>query len=197
MSHSPEIVSEDPRAKRSRRRLREALMSMLAREDLLEIGVAELCREAGVHRTTFYGHYDSVGELAADVYASIIDEASVVDPPAGTPLPDAAEAYLRAAETILVAAGNERDAVRTLLGTSVSLTFRRRLRDYFLRRATIAIDVLRDGGYDVPQDTEVEAAFIAGGVVSSIELWVSTDHDDITAFARRMIDSMPAWWPRP
>ncbi len=170
---------------------------MLAREDLSSIGVAELCREAGVHRTTFYGHYDSVGALAVDVYASMIDEAAAASPRHGEPPEIIGRAYHEAIISVLRAVARDRRAVRALLDSPVSLGFRKRLRDHFLRRATSALSVVRDSGVDVPQDTDVAAAYAAGGVVSAIELWASIDSDDADAFAERIFVNMPRWWPTP
>lgn len=197
MSNAPTDVSDDPRALRSRRRLTDALLRMLGREELASIGVAELCREAGVHRTTFYGHYDSVGDLAAEVFASMIDEASAVTPPRGQSIERVSQAYLDAAVAILDAISRDRLAIRTLLESDVSHAFRARMRSHFIHRADVAIGVMRDNGVDLPSDTDVGAAFIAGGMVSTIELWASGAHDDSQAFARRMFANMPAWWPRP
>ncbi|MGO3320908.1 MAG: TetR/AcrR family transcriptional regulator [Microbacterium gubbeenense] len=197
MSHSSLDTSDDPRALRSRRRLSEALIRMLRREDLASIGVAELCREAGVHRTTFYGHFDSVGDLAAEVFASIIDDASAVTPPHGRPIEDVSGAYLDATVAIIEAVARDRRAIRTLLESDVSHAFRAHMRDQFIRRADTAIGVMRDNGIVVPDNTDVSAAYIAGGMVSTIELWASSDSDDTQAYARSMFENMPAWWPLP
>ena len=196
MSNAPTDVSDDPRALRSRRRLTEALLRMLGREELASIGVAELCREAGVHRTTFYGHYDDVGDLAAEVFASIIDEASAVTPPRGQPIERVSRAYLDAAVAILDAVSRDRRAICTLLESDVSHAFRAQMRRHFIHRADVAIGVMRDNGIDLPDDAGVGAAFIAGGMVSTIELWASGAHDDSEDYARRMFANMPAWWPR-
>ncbi len=170
-------------------------MHLLQGEELSGIGVAELCREAGVHRTTFYGHYESVGELAADVFASMIDEASAVDPVNDQPLHVIARVYYDGTASVLRAVARERQAIRSLLESSVSLGFRRRLRTYFVKRAAEAIEVMRANGLDLPQNTDVGTAFIAGGLVSSLELWASVDDDDVETFTRRVFRNMPGWWP--
>lgn len=188
-------MSDDPRALRSRRRLTEALIRMLQREDLASIGVAELCREAGVHRTTFYGHFDSVGDLAAEVFASIIDAASAVTPPRGQPIEEVSRAYLDAAVEILEAVSRDRRAIRTLLDSDVSHAFRARMRDRFISRADAAIGVMRDNGIVVPENTDVSAAYIAGGMVSTIELWTNGSGEDTHAYAQAMFANMPGWWP--
>ncbi|WP_029150799.1 TetR/AcrR family transcriptional regulator [Microbacterium indicum] len=193
---SPSATSDDPRAQRSRQRLADALRTMLQAEDLGDIGVAELCRAAGVHRTTFYGHYASVGDLAADVYATMLDEASAVEPFTASPS-ESSQVYVDQMVELLDAVLRERTAIRALLESSVSLGFRKRLRQRYLDRMQMAVDVLRANGADVPEDSTVGVAFMAGGIASALELWAASDDTDSRAFGRQVLASMPRWWPSP
>ena len=61
----------DPRTRRTLAALRQALVELLETTPLSQITVSELCRTAGVHRTTFYKHFDTVGEVASDVVAEV------------------------------------------------------------------------------------------------------------------------------
>jgi len=175
--------------------MQEALMRMLAGEELSSIGVAELCREAGIHRTTFYGHYESIGELAADTFAEIITAAAAACPQPGDSVEQISRTYLAAAENVLAAVARDRCAIRSLLDSPMSLDFRGRLREHFLEHASSAIDAMRAHNPTLPDNTDVGAAFVAGGIVSVIELWAHTEDNDAAAFAARMYRSMPSWWP--
>lgn len=64
----------EPRAARTHEALTTALFELLREHDLTEISISELCRTAGVHRTTFYGHYGDIFAFAADSFASILDD---------------------------------------------------------------------------------------------------------------------------
>lgn len=44
----------------------EALLTLLKKKDFEFITVKEICREAGVNRSTFYLHYENIGELFAE-----------------------------------------------------------------------------------------------------------------------------------
>ncbi|WP_037671318.1 TetR/AcrR family transcriptional regulator [Streptomyces griseus] len=66
---------EDPRAARTRARLREALLAECAERPLAEVGVAALVRRAGVGRATFYVHYADLEALAVDACADVVREA--------------------------------------------------------------------------------------------------------------------------
>ncbi|WNZ06946.1 TetR/AcrR family transcriptional regulator [Streptomyces sp. 11x1] len=67
--------TEDPRASRTRARLREALLDECARHPLHEVSVAALVRRAGVGRATFYVHYPDLEALAVDACADVVREA--------------------------------------------------------------------------------------------------------------------------
>ena len=64
------MVSVDPRAVRTRRRLQDALLA-LARERTLEsITIADVAEHASVNRSSFYQHYTDKEMLLADALAN-------------------------------------------------------------------------------------------------------------------------------
>ncbi|MET8978378.1 TetR/AcrR family transcriptional regulator [Streptomyces sp. NPDC004539] len=66
---------EDPRAARTRARLRAALLAECAERPLEEVSVAALVRRAGAGRATFYVHYTDLEDLAVDACADVVREA--------------------------------------------------------------------------------------------------------------------------
>ncbi len=48
------------------RRMQEALLTLLEQKDFAYITVTEVCRLAGVNRSTFYLHYETIGDLLAE-----------------------------------------------------------------------------------------------------------------------------------
>ncbi|MGI5509517.1 TetR/AcrR family transcriptional regulator [Streptomyces sp. CA-106131] len=69
------VPAEDPRAARTRARLREALLKECAERPLEKVGVAAVARRAGVGRATFYVHYADLEALAVDTCADVVREA--------------------------------------------------------------------------------------------------------------------------
>ena len=65
----------DPRAERTRAKLRAALLAECADRPLAELGVAAVARRAGVGRATFYLHYPDLSALAVDACAGVVREA--------------------------------------------------------------------------------------------------------------------------
>ncbi|GLF92749.1 TetR/AcrR family transcriptional regulator [Streptomyces yaizuensis] len=69
------VPPADPRAARTRARLRQALLDECARRPLAEVSVAVLVRRAGVGRATFYLHYGDLDALAVDACADVVRDA--------------------------------------------------------------------------------------------------------------------------
>lgn len=51
----------------------EALIALLAKKELEYITVKEICEKAGVHRSTFYLHYETMGDLLEESVAYVAD----------------------------------------------------------------------------------------------------------------------------
>jgi AcrR family transcriptional regulator len=69
------MTPEDPRAARTRAKLRRALLEECAERPLEDVGVAALVRRAGVGRATFYVHYADLEALAVDACADVVRDA--------------------------------------------------------------------------------------------------------------------------
>ena len=52
-------------------RMDEALIALLEKKDLEYITVKEICRQAGVNRSTFYLHYETIGDLVNETLEMI------------------------------------------------------------------------------------------------------------------------------
>lgn len=60
-------TKNNARSQASRQALHHALLKLLDTHELSEISTAQLCREAGVNRSTFYAHYDNIWELLEEL----------------------------------------------------------------------------------------------------------------------------------
>lgn len=191
-------MTEDPRQARTRQALSDALRRLLAARPLGEISVAALCREAGVHRTTFYGHAQGVEDLLVDLIGREIDQAATVDVPAEMALPDAAARYTGALGQLLDRVAAERPLFRSLLSSSSRGLLLAALERDLRVRVRLALDVfgVRDvTGTPAAPAREEAAAFVAGALVGFIDVWAHEDDSDSAAAARRVLGLMPAWWP--
>ena len=50
-----------------------ALISLLEKKDFQYISIKEICQKAGVNRSTFYLHYETVGDLLEEAMEYILD----------------------------------------------------------------------------------------------------------------------------
>ena len=60
-------VNVDPRVRRTRRLLRDALVSLILKKDFASITIKEITARAEVAYITFYRHYDSLDQLLMEV----------------------------------------------------------------------------------------------------------------------------------
>ncbi|WP_353807721.1 TetR/AcrR family transcriptional regulator [Agromyces sp. SYSU T00194] len=199
---APDAPRLDPRAERTRAALADALRRLLATTAIDEISVSALCREAGVHRTTFYGHFESVQDFAIEQYGYEFDSISVVDvdPSEGDPQ-QVAVRYEESLRGLLEHVVSERAGYRALLASRSRWLFHSVLDGRIRHRALLAVEVW--AARDVPgapQERcaqEEAAAYIAGGLIGAIETWAVGDEDDLEAAAERFTALLPSWWPHP
>ncbi|MCL6671732.1 MULTISPECIES: TetR/AcrR family transcriptional regulator [Streptomyces] len=149
---------EDPRAARTRARLRQALLAECAERPLAEVGVAALVRRAGVGRATFYVHYDGLEALAVDACADVVREA-VEALHSWTGRPDPVHAPPALAEffaSLAPHAGLYRELLTPGGGGPLGRVLHRDLRAYSLRERE------RAGAADAPLVASAVAATFAG-----------------------------------
>lgn len=54
-------------------KMQDALMALLEDRDFSEISIMDVCRSAGVNRSTFYAHYETMHDLLDETYCALID----------------------------------------------------------------------------------------------------------------------------
>ncbi len=187
----------EPRAARTHEALTAALFELLREHDLTEISISELCRTAGVHRTTFYGHYADIFAFAGDAFAHILDElASVSEDPEtfdGMSAEAITAAYAESVREQLTHIRDHRAAYRMMFGTRVDAGFRRELYQRLLRRASLAVAVCQRLGAATQIDSATAASFIAGGSLGVFEEWAFSDETDVETATSFMMATSPAW----
>lgn len=56
------------------KKMNMALISLLEKKEFAYITVSEICRAAGINRSTFYLHYETVGDLLAETTRYLLDD---------------------------------------------------------------------------------------------------------------------------
>lgn len=171
VSYTAGVNPDDPRAQRTRARLRAAVLDLAVERDLGTLTVSEVAKRAEVNRATVYLHYPDIDALATDAMEDAV--AHVARAAALCPLDaprDRAPAPLADLFTHLEA--NAR-LYACMLGDQGSARFSARLRERLTAElAHRFTSGSRPPGFtDVPPD--LHAAYLAGALTGVIAHWVA------------------------
>ena len=187
---------EEPRTARTREALEAGLWELLREHELAEISVSALCKVAGVHRTTFYGHHRNIFDFAASVYAGLVDRLGTVDLDqrgTGRTVAEIGELYVESIRQILQHTKDEQRVYRALFHTEAFLGV---LVENLRMRFVLAMDVWQAHGVLPDLDPEATAGYLGGAYASWFEQWVISDDDDVEAWLGSLRNLLPVWWPR-
>jgi AcrR family transcriptional regulator len=166
----------DPRVKRTRQLLRQALMDLIPEKGYNAITIKDITDRATLNRATFYLHYRDKDDLLYKGMREVLDELT-----AANPLPVAEAGVLSTAETRITierdfkhVAQNE-SFYRAMLGENGVWGFAHRLQKYIYelteRRLISVLGELPAG----PVPAEIVLAHIASAYVGIIQWWVEND----------------------
>lgn len=177
-AHGP---SENPRAARTRQRVRQALLSLLEDKRIYRISIRELCALAGINRSTFYNHYGSQYDVLADManayldsIARALDAADVRD-----------KQNVRQRVTLVLQYAQDNLALsRMLLDNSIDPTFSQRL--FSLPKVE---EMLAEALAPLRDEAERRAvvAFVIHGSYRLIQDWINDENRPAPAAQARRI----------
>ncbi|RMG78753.1 MAG: TetR/AcrR family transcriptional regulator [Chloroflexi bacterium] len=78
----------DPRKRRTRQALQDALLNLLKEQDLESITVQNITDCAGLNRATFYLHYQDKYDLVQHIIQSVLEDIQKIHIPRRNPQPD-------------------------------------------------------------------------------------------------------------
>ncbi|WP_207838571.1 TetR/AcrR family transcriptional regulator [Williamsia soli] len=191
------MTARDPRTVRTVEGLRAALRASVNSVPLDEISVSELCRTAGVQRTSFYTHYPSVGDLLTAMLVEEVEEPLDAPDMTGLSISEVAAEFQKTLTSAYGVATRDRELFQAGFMSNGSSSLRRALTDMFTRRLRVALAIWISHGVAADVDADVAIPFAAGGLTASMEAWVCGDGEDEVAWADSVRDQMPPWWPRP
>ncbi|WP_152188017.1 TetR/AcrR family transcriptional regulator [Georgenia satyanarayanai] len=185
----------DPRTRRTLALLERAMTTLLEDQSISEINVSELCRVAGIHRTTFYKHFSSVAEFAGHMFSTLIDDLASVDV---TNLPDdidqVVETYRASLAGMLDHVAANRPAYRRLFASDGDHQFQRIVADTLAERAVEAHRRLTDRGRVIDIDEMTAAQLVGAGCAAAVGVWAAQDTTDSATRSREIMSALPRWW---
>ncbi|MEV5576432.1 TetR/AcrR family transcriptional regulator [Spirillospora sp. NPDC052269] len=165
---------DDPRVRRTRARLRTAILELATEHGLDAVTIAAVAKRAEINRATVYLHYPDVDALAVDAMNDAV--AHVTRAAALCPLDAPRDQPPAPLLDLFERIGASRVIYAHLLGEQGSARFAARMRD----RLTAALCERftagsRPAGFDdIPIETH--AAYLAGALLGVITQWTTQEH---------------------
>jgi AcrR family transcriptional regulator len=166
----------DPRVKRTRRLLRQALMDLIPEKGYHAVTIQDIADRATLNRATFYLHYHDKDDLLYTGMREILDELSATNP---LPIEDArvlsVEETRTTIELDLNLVAQNISFYRAMLGEHGVWGFAHALQKYFYeiteQRLVSIFGKLPEG----PVPPEIVLAYVTSAYVGMIQWWVEQD----------------------
>ncbi|UCM89080.1 TetR/AcrR family transcriptional regulator [Streptomyces marincola] len=164
---------DDPRAVRSRTRLRAAVLELATAKDPAAITMSEVAKRAGVNRTTVYQHFPDVNALVTDAMEEAV--AQVAGAAALCPLDAPRDEVPQPLETLFRHVTDSAALYRHMLGPQGSARFAARMRERLTAELAASFRAGRrpPGFDDVPPETH--AAYLAGALIGVLATWITDE----------------------
>lgn len=161
----------DLRQRKTRRQLMNALARLLEERAFADISVVDLCREALVHRTTFYSHFNDKQELLLYLLEQLEQECvETCLPREGAA--DPRQYCLEAAKQALTFFYQRRSLYRACMAAGVQ-TKAHILEDCVAQELQDRLSRPPFDGHLNGRDPQVAARFYVGAMLSVIRWWLS------------------------
>ena len=176
----------DRRVQRTRRSLRDALISLLQDRSWDDIGVQDICEHADVGRSTFYMHFQSKEQLLANGFSEL---QAMLGVQAGTEGKKKSE-RLSFLCGLIDHVSDNRKLFRSVVGRRSSHVVQMRFKEMVL--FLITEDLAQHSGAGWQRDAT--AHYMAGALVELLGWWVEArkaiSHEEIEHYYRRL--TLPA-----
>lgn len=169
----------DRRVRRTRRDLRDALVTLILERGWDDVSVQEVCDRADVGRSTFYVHFADKEELLLsgfDELHAMLDESR-----------RSGSGLFAFAETLIVHAKENHRLFKAVVGKKSGQAVQRRFRDVVLRLTEDELEHLGVAATERP----MVARYVAGGFVELLLNWLErpsgVDSAVLTAMLRQLV----------
>ena len=155
---------ENRRVRMTKRLMKDALLELLEKEELVNISVTAICKTADVHRSTFYDYYSDPADLLREIEQDFLDRIPVPPPMMD---PNDQDMIIEASAAFFDYVKENAKTVRILFSGSSESSFSARM-----------VDFLCSGYIPVSDDTDDTTArfirlYIANGTVGMMREWIN------------------------
>lgn len=155
-------MTSNPRVKRTKSYLKEALIELLDSEDFDKVTVKSICEKAAVNRSTFYAYYSCPRDLIDEIEADILSKLPVYEMGKGKPFIDSFIPFMQYIK-------DNGTTFKVLMSASVDASFAESLMKTIMDKY---------GEFMAISDkTEKTMSFLfcINGVVGVVREWIRTD----------------------
>ena len=157
---------ENRRVRMTKRLLKDALLELMQKQDLIKISVTAICETADVHRSTFYNYYTDPNDLLREIEQDILDRIPI---PPQTLEAQSQKALHDATIEFFDYIRDNKKTIQILFNESSGSNF-----------SSLLVKHLCSGYIPVSEHTDALTAryiqlYIANGTVSIMREWVSED----------------------
>jgi AcrR family transcriptional regulator len=174
--------------------LSAAILELAAQRSVSQISVAEVARQAGINRATFYNHYLSPGALLADVITHELDKVRAAAQESRLSSSESGEDTTRnavAAVVTLVQAHHRVFELALLDPEDASL--HHALSAHFEVSCRQHLEHYAEGSGEAIE-IDIVAHFVAEGMVGAIESWLLDPAISAERLTTAIVSAMPRWW---
>jgi AcrR family transcriptional regulator len=155
---------DDRRVQRTRRALRDALISMLPERVWDEVSVRDICERANVGRSTFYMHFQDKEQLLAgalsDLHATLREQADAAK--------KGSRGEMRFVRGLIEHAHEQRKLFRSVVGRRSGHVVQTRFRRMVLQLTSEELSLFIPAGWQ----REATAHYVSGALVELLAWWV-------------------------
>ncbi|WP_448073256.1 hypothetical protein [Georgenia yuyongxinii] len=177
-------VRTDPRTQRTLDALQRGLRELMPTASPADIDVSALCRAAGVHRTTFYKHFDTVSDLAATLLTDLLGTVSCSSSRSH-------HGFAGWLTRLLEHVSADRATYRHLLTDGGDPALSRLMCTELTRTVQRAVTAAVARGADVGMDERAFAMAVSFGTYGLVEAVLADEHLDIPATVEGFVAMLP------